>query len=355
MRNAILAALLILAPLSGGCLEVPLNPCPDGDCFPLDQSALSELLSAPGAFDVLSYAEDFERLMVETLTVYDNQGQRGEMQWSVAKDDDAGLRSIAMRLTIGTTTIDTEVIEGQEVTNVRIGGDWYEGRDAIPQYADPFEEIAKLASEQPDGLWPPFGFDTASIADLDWTITGDPLSLQQVASASNETHTIIIEMIGAPPMITGIETYSGDDEQFTLRVTTGDAVSLALQEGLPRTPTGFSLESPSSQMGDVTVWTGAVQEGLTAEVDPVELEFHGLSGEAENATSVAVMRLDEQYSNTTLEDGTWWEFSWSDYIADGYVSGGDFYQIRTNATGELSVAVYDLWAESWTGGSLQGS
>jgi hypothetical protein len=107
-------------------------------------------------------------------------------------------------------------------------------------------------------------------------------------------------------------------------------------------------------MGDVTVWTGAVQEGLTAEVDPVELEFHGLSGEAENATSVAVMRLDEQYSNTTLEDGTWWEFSWSDYIADGYVSGGDFYQIRTNATGELSVAVYDLWAESWTGGSLQG-
>ena len=82
MRNAILAALLVLAPLSAGCLEVPLDPCPDGDCFPLDQSALSELLSAPGAFDVLSYAEDFERLMVETLTVYDNQGQSGEMQWS---------------------------------------------------------------------------------------------------------------------------------------------------------------------------------------------------------------------------------------------------------------------------------
>ena len=355
MRNAILAALLVLTPLSAGCLEVPLDPCPDGDCFPLDQSALSELLSSPGAFDVVSYAEDFERLTVETLTVYDNQGQSAEMHWSVSKDDDAGLRSIAMRLTLGTTTIDTEVIEGQEVTNVRIGGDWYEGRDAIPQYADPFKEIAELASEQPDGLWPPFGFDTTSIADLDWTITGDPFSLQQVASASNETHTIIIEMMGAPPMITGIETYSGDDEQFTLRVTTGDAVNLALQEGLPRTPIGFSLESPSFQMGDVTVWTGAVQEGLTAEVDPVELEFHGLSGEAENATSVAVMRLDEQYSNITLDDGTWWEFSWSDYIADGYVSGGDLYQIRTNSTGELSVAVYDLWAESWTDGPLQGS
>ena len=149
--------------------------------------------------------------------------------------------------------------------------------------------------------------------------------------------------------------YSGDDEQFTLRVTTGDAVNLALQEGLPRTPIGFSLESPSFQMGDVTVWTGAVQEGLTAEVDPVELEFHGLSGEAENTTSVAVMRLDEQYSNITLDDGTWWEFSWSDYIADGYVSGGDLYQIRTNSTGEQSVAVYDLWAESWTDGPLQGS
>ena len=81
-----MAALLILAPLSGGCLEVPLNPCPDGDCFPLDQSALSELLSAPGAFDVLSYAEDFERLMVATLPVYNNQGQLGEMQRCVAKE-----------------------------------------------------------------------------------------------------------------------------------------------------------------------------------------------------------------------------------------------------------------------------
>ena len=73
-----MAALLILAPLSGGCLEVPLNPCPDGDCFPLDQSALSELLSAPGAFDVLSYAEDFERLMVETdAPLLAPQGHRG--------------------------------------------------------------------------------------------------------------------------------------------------------------------------------------------------------------------------------------------------------------------------------------
>ncbi len=355
MRSAILAALLVLAPLSTGCLVVPIDPCPEGDCFPLGSAALSELLSGPDAFDVLSYAEDFERLRVETSTVYDNQGQSGEIHWSVAKDDDAQLRSIAMRLTIGTSTIDTEVIEGQRATNVRIGDDWYEGRDAIPQYTDPFEEIAKLASEQPNGMWPPFGFDTASIADLDWTITGDPLSLQQIASASNATHTIIIELMGAPPMITGIETYSGDDQQFTLRVTTGDAVSLALQEGLPRTPVEFSLEAAPLQDGDLTVWAGGVPEGLTAEVDPAELEFHGLSGTGEDATSVASMAFDVEYSNVTLNDGTWWEFSWSDYVADGYVSGGDFYQIRTNATGELNVAIYDLWAEAWTGGPLQGS
>ena len=60
MRSAILAALLVLAPLSTGCLVVPIDPCPEGDCFPLGSAALSELLSGPDAFDVLSYAEDFE-------------------------------------------------------------------------------------------------------------------------------------------------------------------------------------------------------------------------------------------------------------------------------------------------------
>ena len=50
------------------------------------------------------------------------------------KDDEQNLRSIAMRFSLGTSSIDTEVIENAETTNIRLGNVWYEGRDAIPDY-----------------------------------------------------------------------------------------------------------------------------------------------------------------------------------------------------------------------------
>ena len=355
MRGIILTVFVLFCPLGAGCLAVPEEACSQSDCFPLDSAALSKLLAAPGAFDVLSYAEDFERLRVETSTVYDNQGQFAEIHWSVAKDDAAQLRSIAMRFTVGTSSMDSEVIEGQHTTNIRVGGDWYEGRDAIPQYADPFAELAQLANEQPEGMWPPFGFDVASIAELDWTISGDALSLQQIATASNATHTIIVELMGSPPMVTGIEAYSGDEEQFTLRVTTGDDVVITLQEGLPRTPVEFSLDAEPIQVGDVTVWSAPVPSGMDSDIEPSELQFHGISGEGGDAVSVAMMQLDQGTSNTTLDDGTWWEFTWIDFLSPGYFSHSDLYHIRTNATGQLSVALYDSWAQQWTSGPLQGT
>jgi hypothetical protein len=355
VRGIILTVFVLFCPLGAGCLAVPEDICSESECFPLDSAALSELLASPGAFDVLSYAEDFERLRVETSTVYGNQGQFAEIHWSVAKDDTANLRSIAMRFTVSTSSMDSEVIEGQHTTNIRVGGDWYEGRDAIPQYADPFAELAQLANEQPEGMWPPFGFDVASIAELDWTISGDTLSLQQIATASNATHTIIVELMGAPPMVTGIETYSGDEEQFTLRVTTGDDVVITLQEGLPRTPVEFSLDAEPIQVGDTTVWSGPVPSGMDSDIEPFELEFHGISEEEGLAVSVAMMQLDQGTSNTTLDDGTWWEFTWIDFLSPGYFSHSDLYHIRTNATGQLSVALYDSWAQQWTSGPLQGA
>ena len=94
-------------------------------------------------------------------------------------------------------------------------------------------------------MWPPFGFDVASVANLDWTVSGDLLSLQQVATASNATHSIIIELTGSPPMIVGIETYSGDEEQFRLKVTTGEDVTIDLREGCLL----YTSPSPRDQRG----------------------------------------------------------------------------------------------------------
>tara|TARA_B100000029_G_scaffold124800_1_gene118287 strand:- start:3390 stop:4481 length:1092 start_codon:yes stop_codon:yes gene_type:complete len=352
VRVAVLTALLLLNTAISGCLNVPVEECKGTDCFPLNSDDLSDILASPDAFDVVALAATNEKLRIVATTTYEENGQFAEVLWDVAKDDNTQLRSISFRMTIGTTTIDNEVIEGQSTTNIRTGGSWYEGRDEVPEYSDPFIELAQLATQQPDGFWPPFVFDTTAVANLTWTISGDPTSTQQIASASNDTHTIIIELMGSPPKITGIETYSGDENTFILTVSKGDSVSIELQDGLPRTPIGFSIDGQPIQVGDTTVWYGEIEVGMSAEIDPSQLEFHGIVTENGESSSVAMMSVDQESSNITLDDGTWWEFNWLDFPMPGYFSAGDLYQIKTNSTGEIDAAVFDIWAQQWTGGPL---
>ena len=195
VRVAALTTLLLLSTAISGCLSVPEEECVGIDCFPLHSDALSDILASPDSFDVVALAVTNDKLRIVTTTTYEDNGQFAEVRWDVAKDDTSQLRSIAMRMTIGTTTIDNEVIEGQSTTNIRTEGGWFEGRDEVPEYSDPFIELAQLSTQQPNGLWPPFAFDTTTVADLTWTISGDPTSTQQIASASNETHTIIVELM----------------------------------------------------------------------------------------------------------------------------------------------------------------
>tara|TARA_Y100001970_G_C14165479_1_gene821023 strand:- start:102 stop:1166 length:1065 start_codon:yes stop_codon:yes gene_type:complete len=352
VRAVALTTLLLLSTAISGCLSVPAEECEGIDCFPLNPDALSDILAAPGAFDVISLAATNDKLRIVTTTTYEDNGQFAEVRWDVAKDDVSQLRSIAMRMTIGTTTIDNEVIEGQSTTNIRTEGFWYEGRDEVPEYGDPFIELAQLATQQPNGLWPPFAFDTSAVADLSWTISGDPTSTQQIASASNNTHTIIIELMGYPPKITGIETYSGDEDTFILTVATGDSVLIELKDDLPRTAVGFSIDNQPIIVDETTVWYGEIPDVMSTEINPSQLEFHGIAIVDGTASSVAMMTVDQVSSNMTLDDGTWWEFNWLDFPMPGYFSSGDLYQIKTNSTGELHVAIFDNWAQQWTGGPL---
>ena len=64
--------------------------------------------------------------------------------------------------------------------------------------------------------------------------------------------------------------------------------------------------------------------------------------------SLASMNFEDRQTNVTMTDGTWWNFSWVDYRNDELVSGGDYWQVQTNSTTEVTIAVYDLWADSWT-------
>ena len=89
-----------------------------------------------------------------------------------------------------------------------------------------------------------------------------------------------------------------------------------------------------------------------SEVFPEEIEIRGLSSNDEEAITMASLRMDSDYSNLTASDGAWWEFQWEDRDADDLVSAGDLYAVRTNSTGDPSIAAFDLWADSWTGGPL---
>ena len=349
VSRPLLLVLVLLAPLAAGCIEVPtVRPCPDDTCFPLTNDAFNDLMAQDGAFDVLALASENERLRVRSTMIHEQQGQRGEIHWDVAKDDLADLRSVATRVTLGgNSLIDTELIEGQEQTNVRVGGTWYEGRDASPAYVDPFFDLAQKATENPDGIWPSFAFDTTQLAGLSWTITGDAFSSQQVASSSNDTHDFIIELMGLTPAIIGIEVYSGDEYEFNLRVTTDDEVEIELQQGLPRMQLAFvpPQESLLTTYGDTHVLIGSVPEGFTSEASLSEIEIHAMPFSGYSAAS---MRLDVDEANLTAADGTWWNFIWADVGPKGLFSAQDTYYVRTNSTAEFTVAFYDLWAEAWT-------
>ena len=335
-----------------GCTGSQAEECPEEGCFPLTSDGLNEILSQRNALDILQIASENQRLRVDTASTSTVQGQFGEVYWSVSKDDNKQLRSISTRVTIGSYTYNNEVIDGGPITNIRVGNVWFEGRDAHPIYSDPFVEFAVLSSQGQTENIPPLGFDTSSISDLEWRITADEESTQQVATSSNSTHSIVVELIGNPPRIISIETYSGDEEQFILKVRTGDDVEISIVTGMTRAPLGFDTISQPVEYGGITVWAGEVQSNLLSEALPEEIEIRGLSTSDENATVMASLRFDSSYSNETASNGNWWEFQWDDRDLDNLVSAGDLYAVRTNTTGNPSIAIFDIWANSWTGGPL---
>ena len=343
--RAVLLAILLMISCSSGCLEVPIESCEDTDCFPFNNDLLNELLSNPESLDVLLLASENSRLRVKSSTTYQTETQLGEIHWDVAKDDEQNLRSIAMRFSLGTTSIDTEVLEGTETTNIRLGNVWYEGRDEVPDYKDPFYDIAQQAVEDPDGFWPSFGFDTTSISGLEWTITHDLESLEQVASAQNDTHSIILVLKGVPPELIGVELYGNDDSAFVLSIEKGDDVELSLKPDLPRAAIEFNVEEPVQLSDGTTIWAGYVPLGFTSEVDATELSFQVI----ESDSTIVEFNLADLTSNQTDVRGDWWDFIYWDYSGDGYFSASDYYEIRTNSTNSVSIKTYDIWADTWAG------
>ncbi|MEC9124763.1 MAG: hypothetical protein VX515_02070, partial [Candidatus Thermoplasmatota archaeon] len=137
---------ILLSSALGGCLS-PEPKCTEM-CWVLNEEELDDFLSTPGVLDVLALADANDRLRVSTLTeVYSSaDGQAGSISWDVAKDDTLQISSIGMAISLAGTEMDTEEVVAGNVTNIRVGSAWFEGRDAKPEHVDPFHLLALQAA-----------------------------------------------------------------------------------------------------------------------------------------------------------------------------------------------------------------
>ena len=344
------------------------RPCPEDTCFPLTSSAFNTFLEEVGEVDALELASQFDTLAVTTLTRFTEAGVDGEMAWRIEKDDDLRIRQVSNTVIIGDSqVVGYQIWDGGRDTFTRTTAEWMLGRDMDPQYEDPFVELARLATENPDARWPPFRFDVTQFAELSWIITGDALESYQIARATNETHEIYFELHGLTPQIVGISVYSGgleqDDVTFSMTITTdywdyglqtyyyteylegGRYLELSGLGEFARSPVPF-IPVPHYQnaAGGTTIVGGIVPSEMTHEASLSEIEMHVFS----NGSSVATLLLSEGNSSNTTEEDEWWDLSWEDNSGPGLLSEGDHYFVSTNTEASFDIRFYDRWAQAWT-------
>ena len=367
MLRPLVLSLLFCIPALSGCLDAE-RPCPENTCFPLTSSAFNSMLEETGEIDALQLAGEYDRLSVSTLSRFTESGVSGEMQWKVEKDDDKGLRLVVNSVVIGGVgVVGYEIWDGGPDTFTRTTDHWMKGRDMDPNYEDPFLEIARLATEDPNGRWPPFRYDVSQFSDLSWTITGDAMESYQIARAKNGPDEVYFELHGLPPRIVGLTIYSEglsqEDVTFSMSIATEDwdyALSsdyyLNLLEGgsylemsglseFPRSPVPFlPIPSQQSVIGDTTAVSGMVPSEMTHEVSLSEVEMHIFS----DGTSVASLLLSDEHANISGEGDSWWELTWVDEGTLGLLSELDTFVIRTNSEANFDIRIFDHWAQSWT-------
>ena len=369
VNRATAIVMLLLAPALAGCIEME-RPCPEDTCFPLTSSAFNSILEEIGEVDALEMASEFDRLAVTTLTRFTDSDAEGEMVWRIEKDDDLRLRQVSNTVILGgSQVVGYQIWDGGGDTYTRTTGAWMLGRDMDAQYEDPFVEVARLATENPDARWPPFRFDVSQFVGLSWTITGDALDSYQIARAVDGTDEVYFELHGLPPRIVGISVYSGglgqEDVSFSMSISTdnwdhgletnyyteylegGGYLELSGLPAFPRAPVPF-IPVPDYQtlVGDTTTVSGTVPGEMTHEATLSEIEMHVFS----RGSSMASLSLSEGSSNTSTEGGEWWDLSWDDGSGPGLLSQLDSYSVATNSQDAFEIRIFDTWAQAWTDG-----
>ena len=361
IRHLILAVLLCLSTVSG-CLEFE-RPCPENTCFPLTSSALNSILEQQGELDALDLAEEFDKLNVRTVSKFSEDGIEGEIVWEVEKDDEKSRRLVRNAVWIGgAQVVGYEIWDGGHQTFTRISGQWTLGRDMDPIYEDPFVELARLATLNPDGSWPPFRYDISQFSEISWTITGDALESYQIAHGKRGSDEIYLELQGITPKIVGVSIFSGglDDSDlvFEMKIANEDwqgglysgtsadpHETYASSSEMPKSPVPFiPIPDYQESHGGITSVIGTVPSGMVHEAQLSDIEMHAFSA----GVSIASITLNLEEANVTSEDGSWWHLSWVDAGRPGLLSNLDTYSIRTNSTTVFDIRIFDTWAQEWS-------
>ncbi len=400
----LLAASLVLP----GCIDQITSFTDDDDIVDsisldaMSSDAVNELLQQGSNLDPTTMSEEMDRFGVRMSVQTLEDGESGSISIEIMKDDVAQIGSFGIGFAAGMMSMEVEMVSGTErISNMRVMNQWFTLRDEQPEYVDPFTQMATEGEDEDEGDLmidnpmddipdPTEMFNEA----FDWTVTIDPESTQQVASASNDTHQVIVEVQGVPPRIVSIESYSNNgSETVQIDYIYGDDVQLSINPDFPRTSVTIEMDEDEEEFGEftcdnnqtvpleyvnddyddcidgsdegvnesdipdeLTMFSGEVTDEHTQEVLMSEIELRiGEEDDEEFYYNISMM-LDAGSTNVTDGDGDWWDINWTDVDGDGLVSTGDTYSVLTNssAADDFEVRFYDHWADQYSGGPLPG-
>ena len=376
------------------------------DASAMSGAEVAAYLSDETNMNITAIAEVEDKITIELYSKDLEDGELLEMTFTIGKDDISQLSNTGLAIQSGMMALEYRVIQGSSTdVNIMVGNQWFHARDMVPEYIDPFVELASEDGGEDgsgDGLadlTPDFGVLDFDLSDMTWTVTVDVPSTQQVATSSNDTHSIMVEFLEFPPRLHQLEVNSHDGNQaMKLSIVWGDDAALNVQNTYTKTSVDIHLDEetergdiegeftcennnkvPWSYVNDnwddcgdnsdegvdeseipdsIFEFSGDVNSDHEHEVlvGDIELRVGSEDSETEEFNYSLSMNLDDGSVNLTDADGSWWAIEWQDSDEDGFVSAGDAYSVKTNSSSasDLEVRFYDNWSESYEGGPLPG-
>jgi hypothetical protein len=375
------------------------------DASAMSGAQVEAFLNDESNMNITALAELEDIISVEVYSKDLEEGELLEMTFTIGKDDISQLSNTGLAIQSGMMGLEYRVIQGDSTdVNIMVGNQWFLARDVVPEYTDPFVELASEDDgENEDGgladLTPDFDAFDLDLSGMIWTVTVDVPSTQQVATASNDTHSIMVEFLEFPPRLHQIEVNSHDGNQaMKLSIVWGDDAALSVQTNYPKTSVDIQLDEETERgdiegeftcdNNDTVPWSwvndnwddcgdnsdegvdeseipdsifefsGEVNSDHEHEVlvGDIELRIGSEDSETEEFNYSLSMNIGDGSVNLTDSNSAWWLIEWQDSDEDGFVSAGDEYTVMTNssAASELEVRFYDNWSQSYEGGPLPG-